>query len=865
MWRALLNHPETDRDPEIKTEQNISSTTPKRAKKEKMAELKSMISKRGAVKSKMSRIRAAIAAAGDDPLAISMAQLRVHSRNVEKYYAEFNDVHDAVMQLAQENQHDAQEAKLVEFEELYNDVQVTIESLMEAHAAEANHGRAILPAGGHQNGQPQVVIHQQALRAPLPTFDGRYENWPKFKSMFQDLMRNSQDSDAVKLFHLDKSLVGSAAGMIDAKTIQDNNYHHAWQILEQRYENKRLIIDVHIQGIMQLKKVSKKSSKELRTLIDECSRHVENLKFHGQPLEGVSELMIIHILSAALDQETRELWEATIEHGDLPNYEDTMEFLQKRCLILERCESAASVLPSYKQTAAKAAPALKGTKISAAATTSSEITCELCEGDHPNFKCSLFKNMSIVQRLAKVRDAKVCFNCLRKGHMVRTCPSQRTCPKCGQKHHSMLHQGQSESSVSQKPKDNPEEVIAEHPVVVNEADADHLESESVSVSTSCLGGGLVRSTKQVLLQTAIIDVIDAHGRLHPCRALLDSGSQANILSEAMAQVLGLPTLKCNITVVGANSVKTQVTKGVNLNFSSRYCAFQDTITCLISEKPTGIVPSVAIDVSSWNIAPEMQLADPDFFRPCEIDLVLASNYVWDLLRFEKVVLGNGTASLRETDLGWIITGTYDPYQQVSDTILLSNVAMQDPLAGHLEKFWAIEEVAELPPHNTEEQEVEQHFLETFRRDETGRFVVQMPFREAVAELEDNRSLALQRFFTLERKLSRQPDLRDQYIQFMREYELLGHCKEIKEENDVQGMPRYYLPHHAVFKLTSSSTKVRVVFDASAKASKYSLNEVMKTGPTVQNDIFSVDLRFRQHVYGFSGDVTKMYRQIRQNH
>lgn len=110
MWRALLNHPETDRDPEIKTEQNISSTTPKRAKKEKMAELKSMISKRGAVKSKMSRIRAAIAAAGDDPLAISMAQLRVHSRNVEKYYAEFNDVHDGVMQLAQENQKDAQEA-----------------------------------------------------------------------------------------------------------------------------------------------------------------------------------------------------------------------------------------------------------------------------------------------------------------------------------------------------------------------------------------------------------------------------------------------------------------------------------------------------------------------------------------------------------------------------------------------------------------------------------------------------------------------------------------------------------------------------------------------------------------------------------
>ncbi|XP_065082642.1 uncharacterized protein LOC135705019 [Ochlerotatus camptorhynchus] len=426
----------------------------------------------------------------------------------------------------------------------------------------------------------------------------------------------------------------------------------------------------------------------------------------------------------------------------------------------------------------------------------------------------------------------------------------------------MLHQDQPEAQVPQKPKDKPEEQPAAQMGVADRNDPDPQEGRSsVSVTTSCLGGGLPQSTKQVLLQTAIIDVEDVHGRLYPCRALLDSGSQAHILSESMARVLGLPTLKCKITVVGANAVKTQAKKGMNLNFSSRYCSLQDNITCLISERPTGNVPSMAIDVSSWNVPQGLRLADPDFFKPHEIDLVLASNYVWDLLGTKKVALSNGTTSLRETDLGWIVTGTYDPYQQVSGSILITNVALQDPLAEKLEKFWSVEEVTESPPLNTEEQEVEQHFLETYRRDESGRFVVQMPFRETVAELDDNRNLALKRFYTLERKLSRAPDLRSQYCEFMREYQLLGHCKEIREEEDVSELPRYYLPHHAVFKLASSSTKVRVVFDASAKSSKYSLNDVMKTGPTVQNDIFSVDLRFRRHTFGFSGDVTKMYRQV----
>ena len=62
---------------------------------------------------------------------------------------------------------------------------------------------------------------------------------------------------------------------------------------------------------------------------------------------------------------------------------------------------------------------------------------------------------------------------------------------------------------------------------------------------------------------------------------------------------------------------------------------------------------------------------------------------------------------------------------------------------------------------------------------------------------------------------------------------------------------------------STTTKVRIVFDRSAKTSTgISLNEAQRVGRVVQNDLFSIVLRFLQHPIVLSGDIAQMYRQIR---
>lgn len=82
----------------------------------------------------------------------------------------------------------------------------------------------------------------------------------------------------------------------------------------------------------------------------------------------------------------------------------------------------------------------------------------------------------------------------------------------------------------------------------------------------------------------------------------------------------------------------------------------------------------------------------------------------------------------------------------------------------------------------------------------------------------------------------------QYIKFMQEYEMLGHMQKI--DVNIVSNPKYFIPHHCVLKPDSNTTKLMVVFDASAKTSSgHSLNDLMYTGPTVQSELFSILPRF----------------------
>ncbi|XP_065092430.1 uncharacterized protein LOC135713271 [Ochlerotatus camptorhynchus] len=796
--------------------------------------VKVLIQKRGQVKVKVTRIFNSLTAAETANKRLPLPLLRVYSKNLQVIYQEYNELHDAISASVEEENVDAQEERYIAFEALYNETLVMIETMIEMIEMK---NRATLPvpvpstsARANQASSQPVIIHTQSYRTPLPTFDGRYEAWPRFKAMFQDMMQRSNDSDAVKLYHLKNSLNADAAGVIDLETLQTNNYARAWEILEERFGNQRLIIESHILGLLNMQKVLKKSSKDLRNLVDECTRHVDNLVKLNQRLTGMSQLFVVTLLTRALDDQTCELWEASINQSELPEYEQMIAFLKQRCVILERCETttptAASKTPSH------------------AAIATSEYACDFCSGQHQNFKCSTFQRMTVDQRQDKLKAMNLCFNCLRKGHRSAACPS---CGKCSKKHHTLVHFEQREKPevrTSEPPKPaevEPVPAVAEQPV-----------------NASC--SSVFRSpSKQVFLMTAMVILRSKGGHTHQVRALLDSESQINLLSEYVVKKLNLPKFPANVPVVGVGGTRSQIRHQTVVRMTSNYSNFTANVDCLVTPKVTGTIPSANVRVDSWHIPSSVLLADASFNRPREVEMLVGAEHFFNILKQGQIKLADHLPTLYETQFEWVVADSYEEMQE--DSSVCVNRAVTDGLEACLQRFFDQEEIAEPAMMTSEEERFEEHFQRTYRRNEDGRFVVQLPFRESVDQLKSSRSLTLKRFLLLEKRLARDPDLKAQYAEFIDEYQSLDHCREVREEEDPPGLQSYYLPHHCIFKPSSSSTKFRVVFDATAKASELSLNDVLMTGTSSQSDLFSIVLRFRTHTYVFTVDVSKMYRQI----
>ena len=132
--------------------------------------------------------------------------------------------------------------------------------------------------------------------------------------------------------------------------------------------------------------------------------------------------------------------------------------------------------------------------------------------------------------------------------------------------------------------------------------------------------------------------------------------------------------------------------------------------------------------------------------------------------------------------------------------------------------------------------------------EDKRFHVGIPFKPDKSPLGDTFTQAKRRFLNLEKRLDLNPILKKRYTDFIHEFNDLNHLEPV-HDNEIAKPDHQlnFLPHHCVHKEDSSTTKFRVVLDGSAKSSNgNSLNGSLMIGPTVQQDLFSILVRFRLH-------------------
>lgn len=680
----------------------------------------------------------------------------------------------------------------------------------------------------------------------LPVFDGKFETWLNFHDLFESLVHTSTSLSTIqKFYYLRSSLTGEALDLIQTIPISSEQYSVAWNLLVSHYQNTRRLKRIYVQSLFEFPCMKRETALDLHTLIDKFQANVKILKQLGERTE-YWDVLLIHILSTRLDTVTRRDWEEYAEANDATKFQLLIEFLQRRVNVLETVSSK----PSEMSVPAKKVNPPRSSSYGASQYESRQ--CPVCSSPHFLYQCEEFSKMTVDEKESFVRHNKLCRNCFRRGHIATECRSEINCRKCSGRHHTQLcyasrPEGSSHPTAvgqpSQQPSNN--EPQSSNPVVLTGI-------------TSCTS--LDRSRTKVLLATAIVLMIDDNGIEYPVRALLDSGSECCFATERMAQRMKVRRWKVNLPIAGIGEAATEVRCKFQSTIKSRISNYTVSIEAYVLPKVTVNLPSMSVDASSWLLPTGIQLADPSFYQSGAIDIVLGAEVFFDLFSVAgRISLGESFPCLVNSVFGWVISGKTP--QAHSGAAMVCNVATTADLQRNMERFWAIEDNSAVVPSPAEIY-CEKFFSDTILRCENGRYMVRIPFKEEVLKkLHDNRRTALHRFRLIENRLGRDPRLATEYMKFMDEYEELGHMERIDDSEAANGAA-YFLPHHPVIREDSSTTKVRVVFDASCKsASGISLNDAMLVGPTVQEDLRAITMRSRLHPIMVIADIAKMYRQF----
>ena len=218
-----------------------------------------------------------------------------------------------------------------------------------------------------------------------------------------------------------------------------------------------------------------------------------------------------------------------------------------------------------------------------------------------------------------------------------------------------------------------------------------------------------------------------------------------------------------------------------------------------------------------------------------------------------------------TKLGWVLSGpsSLDSRSQCFMNLSVTHVLHSEThpieqctLDDQLRSFWELEALGI--------QEEERTLFDDFTNSvkfERGRYKVALPWREFHDQLPSNHQLSVNRLRGLLRRLKQEPAILEEYDRIIQDQLEKGIIEAVRADETPPGTV-HYLPHHAVVRRDKATTKVRVVYDASARsANGPSLNECLLKGPKFNQLIFDLLVRFRSYKVALTADLEKAFLMV----
>lgn len=672
----------------------------------------------------------------------------------------------------------------------------------------------------------------------LNTFSGNHLEWKSFKESFEAAIHTNKSlSNIEKFTYLRGYLSSTALQAITGFQLTNENYASAWKLLDERYGNPQLITSGHMNNIIKLERVNNANVKDLRELYDKIESNVRALTSVGIRSDRIGPLLIPLILEKLPNvirlQISRKLGKENWDIEEFLACINTEIIARENYEFLKQKNDGETPLPKYSGSAMLGAI--------------SNRKCIFCKNEHYSDRCNIVTDVKKRQEI--VRQNRICFKCLKSGHMKKDCRSRVKCYKCKMENsHPTALCNRDERLYNS----NPEDEGSRDP---------NKEGESKV-------GCFIKSNTSTLLQTANALAFKKNDQFCAVKLLLDSGAQQSFIDEKIAKKLNLKSIeKIKIKVSGFRSEKEEM---INCDVYELYLSPLDNNKNKFTVQLVG-VPKICVNIKDQDLKSvinrnklikELKLADTSFSsNEKQIDILLGADYYWGFVTGETKRFENEDLVAINTAFGWVLSGNTHKESNNSNN-MITNVSMMkmtcenvSSLNEEIHRFWDLDEIG----ISTNETSVYNKFKDSIKF-ENSRYSVKLPVKEYHDLLPDNYNLALNRLYRLKERLVYDEILLRKYDNIIQEQLQSGIIEEVTTEGLVGNTT--YLPHKEVIKNESSTTKVRIVYDASAKLREQpSLNEVLYTGPCLNPELYQLLLIFRTYPIAITADIKQAYLQI----
>ena len=662
--------------------------------------------------------------------------------------------------------------------------------------------------------------HSSAAKLPKLTitkFNGRLEEWLPFWGKFTTEIDSTSLPPLTKFGYLKELLEKHVRADIDGLPYTEEGYENAKAILEAEYGQPTEIVNAYVKNIMELPVITGTHPRKVKEFYKQLRFNVQSLDTLGRlaDVKGNvrSTLDKLKGIKAGLVR-GNESWK---DWG----FKDLLTEL-KKWTDINPVEESVTENPGPRKGDSLLFPPSRGSRVFKTQFKYPQQgprggnQCVYCEDtEHRSIDCT--EVAGVDDRRKILYEKRLCFNCTGARHRADECTSKLRCQICNRKHHTSLCQE-------------------------NNADALLV---ATGIPTTHVTYPVVIVEVQGIKRRALLDT--GAGSSYASAALLDRISKSGKRKREVRKIemlLGTSSREVELAMIDISDVNrkssmpvevTKVDKGELLFLDNP--RYQE----MIAKYPhlSGVV-----------------MDDLDTKCRLPVHLILGAGEYAKLKTENAPKIGEPGQPIAElTKFGWTIIS---PGKEPLD---LANVLLTQTSHVDYEELCRLDVLGltDTPPND--QRSVYAEFKEQLMRDKEGWYETGLPWRGDHPVLPNNKEGSLRRLGSLNKRLERQ-NLTSEYEEIIEDQKKAG-VVERADEPCVGGR-EFYIPHKPVVQATAESTKLRVVYDASARAfdGAPSLNDSLHAGPPLQNKLWSVLVRGRFNPVAINGDLQKAFLQVR---